>query len=406
MTDPVLHLMEKALIKKGKQHLTGYVPNYFCMRLALGMVNPTRIDDIWDPDAAAYNPRLSRLLSRRKFWELHRYARPNVVELVAKCSKHWAAAWIVGAFVAGDEAIAPHKGKGPMRMYIPRKPHATGIKLYVLADATAPYVLDMYIYKGKCRLRGARRYKCAGRFTASEITNYWADQLPRDTTLVCDSFFGSHKTADSLASRGIPFLFLVPKNTKGVPAAGQGLKEGAYRVGHTKAGYSLYAFKSPKVGSKAGKVVPMLTNCEVVGQFTTHKRGYELPTVVQVYRQASNGVDVCNQLALQLRETNRMRTWSAAVRALVMRYAAVNAYTASNVLGVRQPSLTLGEFQWLTIKAVFPDIERPIGGVVHVPVQCDKVRMRCKQCGGETNWMCSGCGDPLHVKCFAVYHNV
>ena len=76
------------------------------------------------------------------------------------------------------------------------------------------------------------------------------------------------------------------------------------------------------------------------------------------------------------------------MRALVMRYAAVNAYTASNVLGVRQPSLTLGDFQWLTSKAVFPDIERPTGGVVHVPVQCNKVRMRCKQCGGETNWMC------------------
>ena len=53
-----------------------------------------------------------------------------------------------------------------------------------------------------------------------------------------------------------------------------------------------------------------------------------------------------------------------------------------------KPSLTLGEFQWLTIKAVFPDIERPIGGVVHVPVQCDRVRMRCKQRGGEANWMC------------------
>ena len=91
---------------------------------------------------------------------------------MAKCSKHWAAAWIMGAFVAGDEAIAPHKGKGPMRMYIPRKPHATGVKLYVLADATTPYMLDMYIYKCKCRLRGARRYKCAGLFIASEITNY------------------------------------------------------------------------------------------------------------------------------------------------------------------------------------------------------------------------------------------
>ena len=55
--------------------------------------------------------------------------------------------------MVGDEAIAPHKGKGPMRMYIPRKPNATRLKLYVLADSTVPYVVDMYIYKGKCRLR-------------------------------------------------------------------------------------------------------------------------------------------------------------------------------------------------------------------------------------------------------------
>ena len=94
------------------------------------------------------------------------------------------------------------------------------------------------------------------------------------------------------------------------------------------------------------------------------------------------------------------------MRALVMRCAMVNAYTAANCLGVRQPSLTLGEFQWLAIKAMFPDIEQPMGGVVHVPVPCDKVRMRCKQCGGEGKEMYSACGDPLHVKCFAVYHNV
>ena len=63
MTDPIPRLMEKASIKKGKRHLTGYVPKYFCLQLALGTVNPTQIDDIWDPDAAAYSPRLSRLLS-------------------------------------------------------------------------------------------------------------------------------------------------------------------------------------------------------------------------------------------------------------------------------------------------------------------------------------------------------
>ena len=30
-------------------------------------------------------------------------------------------------------------------MSIPRKPHATGVKLCVLADVTAPYVMDMYM---------------------------------------------------------------------------------------------------------------------------------------------------------------------------------------------------------------------------------------------------------------------
>ena len=33
------------------------------------------------------------------------------------------------------------------------------------------------------------------------------------------------------------------------------------------------------------------------------------------------------------------------MRAQVMRYAAVNAYTVANCLDVHQPSLTLGEFQ-------------------------------------------------------------
>ena len=138
MLDPILHLMERKLVKNGKRHLTGYLPNYVSFRMALGMVNPLRIDDIWDPDALAYNPQLSKLISRKKFWEVHRYARPNVAKLLARCNKQWADAWVVGAFVAGNEAIAPHKGKGPMRMFIPWKPHATGVKLYVLANSTAP----------------------------------------------------------------------------------------------------------------------------------------------------------------------------------------------------------------------------------------------------------------------------
>ena len=62
----ILQQMEKALIKNGKRHVhrVKYLPNHFCLRIELGMVIPTRMADLWDTDSVAYNPRLSRLLSR------------------------------------------------------------------------------------------------------------------------------------------------------------------------------------------------------------------------------------------------------------------------------------------------------------------------------------------------------
>ena len=229
--------------------------------------------------------------------------------------------------------------------------------------------------------------------------NHWREQVFKNTILVCDGCFRSHRTAASLANRKVGCLFLVPKDTKWGTEAARQLPEGTYRVGHLKrARCSMYVFKAPKVGSKARRVVPFSTNCDIGAGYTTYGRGYQLLTVVSAYRQNNNGVDRCNHLALQLRESNRTRSWSAAVRALVMRYAAGTAYAASNCLGVRDPDTTMAQFQWAVIKARFPDVERPLSNVAHVPAQC-------KWCGGKTNGQCSVCGVPLHVKCFGSYHN-
>ena len=127
--------------------MTGYLPTFVSFPMALGMVNPPRIDNIRDPYALAYNLRLSKLINRKKFWDAHLHARPNVAKLLAKCNRRCGDAWVVGAFVAGDKAIAPQRGKGPIRMLIPREPRATGVKLNVWADSTAPYVVDMYMYQ-------------------------------------------------------------------------------------------------------------------------------------------------------------------------------------------------------------------------------------------------------------------
>ena len=52
----------------------------------------------------------------------------------------------MGGGACGDESVVPHKGMlaGPLKMFIARKPHPTGIKLYCLADATWGYVGTMH----------------------------------------------------------------------------------------------------------------------------------------------------------------------------------------------------------------------------------------------------------------------
>ena len=66
--------------------------------------------------------------------------------------------------------MVPHKGirGGPLRMFITRKPHSTGIRLCCLADATSGYVVDIYLYTGR---RGHVR-RCGSTkadFTAEQV---------------------------------------------------------------------------------------------------------------------------------------------------------------------------------------------------------------------------------------------
>ena len=127
----------------------------------------------------------------------------------------------------GDESVVPHKGicAGPLRMFIARKPHSTGIKLYRLANATSWYVVDMYQCTGR---RGhVRRFGyTAGNFTAQKFMTRWAGRLPTRTILCADSFFGLHEPACDLAANSHPFLMMTKRFAYGADTVGQLLAEG------------------------------------------------------------------------------------------------------------------------------------------------------------------------------------
>ena len=201
--------------------------------------------------------------------------------------------------------MVPHKGirAGPLRMFIARNPHSSGIKLYCLADATSGYVVDMYLYTGR---RGhLRRFgNSAGNFNAQQIMTMWAGLLPCGTILCADSFFGSHELARDLAAERHAFLMMTKRSTYGPDTAGEFLAEGQTATCTVDdARYAMVVFKNPKIGHKPPRVVPMLTNLHFPQARTVHRRsGNEVNPVVAGYRPLSRGVDGVNQMALQVRQ--------------------------------------------------------------------------------------------------------
>ena len=212
MMKPIVDAQEAVLPARERDDLIPLVPRYHTFCLLLGMVRPMQVDGVWDRDGLVYNAYLARLLFRGQYYDLHKHCRPDVVDLIEAVSAHWAAAWTMGGAATGDEILVPHMGlrASPLKMYIVRKPHNTGIKLYRLANAGTGYIVDVYFYTGR---RGVLRRHgcCAGHLNARQLMAMWSTQLSAYTVLVGDSFFGSRATAQRLARVGWPFITMVRK---------------------------------------------------------------------------------------------------------------------------------------------------------------------------------------------------
>ena len=72
--------------------------------------------------------------------------------------------------------------------------------------------------------------------------------------------------------------------------------------------------------------------------------------MVAKYREVIRAVDGANQMALQTRQMGRQMTWSQAVRAFMLRYAAGNAFATCKAFELVDEKTTMWEFQWDILK--------------------------------------------------------
>ena len=169
---------------------------------------------MWHPTSLCHLKGLASLLSRQEYYSIHRHSNCSSADPWQAINAHWPQLWVWGWAAAGDESIVPHKGNraDPMRMFIRRKPHSTGIKFFVLGDSVHPFVTDIFLYAGKRVRIFQGRDNVAGPRNAREMVHRWVDLLPPQTALVCDGYFGTHAVAHQLARRQHPFLFLTRRD--------------------------------------------------------------------------------------------------------------------------------------------------------------------------------------------------
>ena len=148
---PIVDVQEAVLGAREREDLIALVPRHNTFLLLPGMVRPMQVDGVWDRDGLVYHAYVARLLSWGQYYDLHKHCHQDMVDLIEAVSARWAATLTMGGAATGDETLVPHTGlrAGPLKMYIVRKPHNTGIKLYCLADAVTWYIVDVYLCTGR-----------------------------------------------------------------------------------------------------------------------------------------------------------------------------------------------------------------------------------------------------------------
>lgn len=133
--------------------------------------------------------------SRKEFLHFNLMIRGNIHTVETLLNMSFQAIWIPSSEMVVDETVVPFYGAYQHRVYIPLKPHSTGLKFYEFCDSQK-FVYRFWQYKG--------HQPCA-----TNIALDLVDSL-RDTgrTIITDSFYGSTDLANELLKRGLNFFLL------------------------------------------------------------------------------------------------------------------------------------------------------------------------------------------------------
>ena len=137
----------------------------------------------------------ARWNNRDEFLHFNFAIKGNVYTIEKLLNENFQQIWVPGSHLAVDETVSPFWGAYKHRVYIPMKPHSTGLKIYELCDDNK-FVCKFWMYKG---------HQPSATNITLDMVYYLKDS---GRVVITDSFYGSLELANALQAIGLNHFLL------------------------------------------------------------------------------------------------------------------------------------------------------------------------------------------------------
>ncbi|KAG2389582.1 hypothetical protein C9374_014142 [Naegleria lovaniensis] len=421
--------------------------------LAMSVSALPTLHDYWE------NPTLNNLglglffqnrLPKHKFLEMYRCIDIDVDDWLDSIKEKAQSIWDVSTNVSIDESMIPHKGrKCPHHVFIPRKPHPHGMKLFTAACESG-YIFNWMLHKRTSEEPKDLPFHRVinphyERGAKSQVVHSWEvvsamiQPLTKHHVLYMDSYYGGMQVFNIAMEKKHDIVMSCRQDRPAVI-----FKNGTYTLeqnelgvksmrGTTYKGYSFAANSIPRGGVKrAGQSSEQAKSKKV--KFTNimsslHDATAYVPTQREIisgddylkdmdlvpasfhdYLKHMGGVDRANSSIMSAYYRHRVFRWRVAVWIWTMNLMVHNARIIYNSLSPKP--MTQSEFIIALAKTMY---EVPTHSHKLVPIPNGE-KLDCRICyrfytsksgkkkRSKSTHMCTICG-PIHVQCFNKDHD-
>lgn len=300
-------------------------------------------------------------------------------------------------YITVDEQLLPTKARCPFTQYMPSKPGKFGIKFWILADASTPYVMNIKPYLGK-NFDDDRHGVPLGEHVVLKLCEPFTGHGYNVTT---DNFFTSKHLAEELSKKATSLVGTVRGNRRELAPHFTDKKR---KVNSVLQGYdekSGCIVLSSQV--KKGKVVNVLSSMHSLENVP--QDGSRKATVIEFYNNTKFGVDRVDQMCRLYSTKAGGRRWPVHVFSNMLDIAGINAHTVYRLASgkeIQRRQFLLNICQLLAANFVAqatipPHVPGPdAAGVLEKRVYCqlckkNKTRASCVKCSRP---VCGTCSKP------------